>query len=218
MARVALVWGLLAGILIGTSVSGAAPLSTYEEIVSELKSGFTDVDYRRLRESYAESAGYDPYFQNSKQMLLARAMKANDCESVLSLANALLGGNFTDIEAHIFAANCARRLHDDSTARFHLEVARGLLSSIAGSGDGKSVETAFVVVAVDEEYAWLFSQGYRIRDEALVKNGAHQLEAVDVFDQSGAQKTIYFNIDRLTAWLARKLPSQSGNLPDSDQH
>jgi hypothetical protein len=211
-------WGLLAGLLIETSAFGAAPTSTYEQIVSELKSGFTDVDYRKLREAYSESTGYDPYFQTSKQMLLARAMKATDCESVLSLANALLAGNFTDIEAHIFAADCARRMHDDSTARFHLEVARGLLSSIAGSGDGKSAETAFVVVAVDEEYAWLFSQGYRVRNQALVKNGVHQLDAVDVFDQSGVQKTIYFNVDHLAAWLARKLPSQSGNTSGSDQH
>lgn len=217
--------GVLAGVLIaGVLLAGAGLAdppptnSTYEQIVSQLKSGFTDVDYGKLRQAYAESDNYDPYIENAKQSVLAEAMKTRDCDRVISAANSLLAGDFTDIEAHIYAADCARQQHDQSTARFHLEVARGLLSSIAGSGDGKRPETAFVVVAVDEEYAWLFSQGFRIREQSLLKTGVHEFDAVDVFDQMGAERTIYFNIDRPAAWLAKKLPTEPRGVSSPLQH
>jgi len=210
----------LAGFMIASAALADPPpaSSTYQQIVSQLKSGFTDVDYGKLRQAYAESDNYNPYIENGKQTVLAEAMKSHDCDRVLSAANSLLAGNFTDIEAHIYAADCARRQNDASTARFHLEVARGLLSSIAGSGDGKRPETAFVVVAVGEEYAWLFSQGYRIREQSLLKTGVHEVDAVDVFDQVGAERTVYFNIDRPAAWLAKRLPTEPDDATKPFQH
>jgi hypothetical protein len=64
---------------------------------------------------------------------------------------------------------------------------------------------------VDEEYAWLLSQGYHVREQSLLKSGPHQLDAIDVLDQSGTERTVYFNIDRPAAWLAKRFPAQTGN-------
>jgi len=206
---------LVAGLLAGLCVPATADESNlnYDEMLEQLKSGFTNIDYAQFREAYAESAHYDPYFQTDQHKTLVAAVKANDCPTVMTAANAILAVNFTDIEAHVLDADCARRTGDASTSRFHRAVARGLLSSIAASGDGKEPGTAFVVITVDEEYAWLFADGDHVRDRTLVANGGHQCDAVDITDSQGNHATVYFNVDLPMAWLAKKVATTASAPP-----
>ncbi|HUO91587.1 MAG TPA: DUF4919 domain-containing protein [Rhizomicrobium sp.] len=179
----------------------------YAALLTDLKSGDTDIDYTAFREAYAESSHYDPYGEPPERGAMLDAAKAENCTKVLDAANKVLDGNFTDIQAHILAANCAKKQSDASTAKFHHDVALGLIRSIAHSGDGGSADSPFVVTAVREEYAFLFSQGYRVTMQALVQCGKSECDAMTVQDQGGATKTFYFDVSRSMLWLTKQLGS-----------
>jgi hypothetical protein len=193
--------------------------ASYESLLSQLKSGFTDIDYGQLRDAYAASAGYDPYSHGGDDdKALAAALKADDCVNVISSANRLLDTNFTNISAHVYASTCARKLKDESSAQYHRKVAQGLLASIAHSGNGETPQSAYVVISVDEEYAFLATSGRRVTDHSHVQFGPHECDAMDVVDGSGVKETIYFNVDRPWAWLAHKFPPKSAEKQATAGH
>jgi len=218
LARFAVaLWGLLCVAPMVARADDAPP--SYDALLSQLRSGFTDIDYGKLRDAYAASTGYQPYFRGGEdEKTLTQALKASDCGKVLGAANRMLDTNFTNITAHVYAASCAKKLNDESSAQYHRKVALGLLASIARSGNGQAPQSAYVVVSVDEEYAFLSTAGYRIKDQSLVQFGQHECDAMDVIDSNGLQKTIYFNVDRPWAWLAQKFPPRAGGKTAATGH
>jgi hypothetical protein len=206
-ARLAVVLGVLLCVVPSAAMADDGDSPHYDVLLSQLKSGFTDIDYAQLRNAYAASPGYAPYFRGGDdEKVLAEGLQKSDCAKVLGAANRLLDTNFTNIAAHVYAAECSRKLNDRSSAQYHRTVAQGLLSSIARSGDGVAPQSAYVVVSVDEEMAFLDAVGMKLVGKSPVQFGAHECDAVDVTDDSGAKKTVYFNVDRPWAWLAQKFP------------
>jgi Domain of unknown function (DUF4919) len=196
----------VAGVASAENISGDAK---YTALLADLKSGHTDIDYTALREAYAGSTHYDPYGEPPEKDAMIKAAKAEDCEKLLAAADRVLDGDFTDIQAHILSANCAEKRNDESTAKFHHDVAVGLIRSIAHSGDGTSADSPYVVMAVREEYAFLYSQGYRVKMQALVKCRQGQCDAMTVQDQDGATKIFFFDVSRAMGWLTTKLATPS---------
>jgi hypothetical protein len=179
----------------------------YAALLADLKSGHTDIDYTALREAYADSTHYDPYGAPPEKDAMFKAAKVQDCEKLVPAASRVLEDNFTDIQAHIFSATCARKQNDESTAKFHHDVAVGLIRSIAHSGDGTSADSPYVVMEVGEEYAFLYSQGYQIKMQALVKCGKGECDAMTVQGQDGTTKTFLFDVSRAFSWLTTKMGS-----------
>jgi len=68
-------------------------------------------------------------------------------------------------------ADRAIRMERNREARRAHAVFIGLVRSVLGSGDGKSLETAFVVIAIDEEYAVMAALSLRLVSQALVNLG-----------------------------------------------
>ena len=206
---------ILAVISVLCAMPCVADEPSYDSLLTQLKSGFTDIDFGQLRTAYAATPTYDPYYRGGDtEKALAEAVKQNDCAGVISAANKLLNANFTNISAHVYAGACAHKLNDLSSAKYHRKVAAGLLASIAHSGDGKSAQSAYIVVTVDEEYAFLSAVGMRITGQSLIQYGSHECDAMEVVDASGLQKTVYFNVDIPWAWLAQKFPPRSGAAKD----
>lgn len=83
------------------------------------------------------------------------------CRSALQAAAQLLQENYLDIESHAASAICFGKAGDVKAARQHDFVARGLMRAILSSGDGKTLETAYLVISFDEEYTLLGTQGLR---------------------------------------------------------
>jgi hypothetical protein len=74
----------------------------------------------------------------------------------------------------------------------------GLVKSVLGSGDGKSPETAFVVIAIEEEYSVLATFSLTLVSQALVNLGASAFDRMEVKKRDSDQTvTLYFNVDRL---------------------
>ena len=81
-------------------------------------------------------------------------------------------------------------------AEFHKAVFLGLVRSILNSGDGKSLEKAWVVINVREEYVLLRVLGFRPSGQSLVNQNGHSYDVMKVKNaEDGTEQTIYFNVD-----------------------
>jgi hypothetical protein len=94
-----------------------------------------------------------------------------------------------DIDARVAAAVASQKLGRPEDADLHKRWYNGLVDSVLASGDGKTAQTAFEVISVEEEYAVLRAMGLESRGQMLVDGGIH---ALTVETESG-NEIIYFN-------------------------
>src|SRR5437764_7503883 len=209
--RAALAAALLAVLSIAGS-SAQAPQQhgspNYDELVARAKTGDADVDYLALRNAYAESPDYDPYGSKltGLQNAMFEAYRREDCAAVLAKSESILAVNFVHVDAHLFASLCHEKLGNEEAMRREHEAARGLIGSILKSGDGKSEQSAFVVVQIAEEYNVLRVLGLRPSTQALIHAQDHSYDRFEAKSgDTGRQIVIFFNIDRPLAALGREL-------------
>lgn len=188
-------------------LAGVAQADAYEDLLAKLKAGDTSIDFAALRYAYAESANYDGYGGGppGAQKAMAEAFRAGDCKQALVQAKLILDSMYIDIPAHIVASRCSAETYEVGTSNFHRAIAMGLERSILSSGDGKSPQTAYVVVRISEEYHMIGILGFRPGKQSLVHDGGHSYDLMQVTDASGKEVSIYFQIDRVLAGLTKKL-------------
>ena len=86
---------------------------------------------------------------------MKKAFTAGDCPAAMAHAKEIFEVNLVQIDAHFVTAVCQRKAGNEEEARREHAMLMGLVKSVLGSGDGKSPETAFVVIAIEEEYSVL---------------------------------------------------------------
>lgn len=179
----------------------------YEALLEKVKAGDTTVSFKELRMTYTESEGYDPYGGGSearKAMLTALNDKSYD--KALEHAGNLLKQKYVDIIAHLVSSIAYNELKNPERGKYHRGIADGLIQSILKSGDGKSLETAYVVIATDEEYALFNALGLKAVSQSLVHDKGHSYDKMDVIDRKTIQTTtFYFNVDIPLNWLGNSL-------------
>jgi len=182
-------------------------VETYEALVARAKEGDAALDYRALREAYAQSAHYQPeggdYDEPRTAML--DAFNAKECAKALIAADKVLNAIFIDIASHLVSGRCLEAAGDAAKAEFHRTIARGLMASILASGSGKTPKTAFVVVTIGEEYDVLTALRLKPALQSLVQADGHSYDKQDVKSATGEAATVYFQIDRPMEWLSRSL-------------
>src|SRR3989440_9499825 len=176
----------------------AKKAAAYEAFLKRVKDGDKTVDFKELRMAYAESSRYSPYGGDSEaQKAMFAAMRASQWDEALKQSAKILEKNYVDIDAHFgaFVANYEKGITDK--ADFHKFVVKGLINSITSSGDGKSMEKAFVVISVDEEYALLNYLGLRPAGQALLNDKGHSYDKMTAIDtKTNETFEFYFNIDK----------------------
>lgn len=165
------------------------------------------ISFEDLRFAYAKTTMYDPYFGgvDEKQKMREHYM-ASELDKATKYANDVLRKNFLDIDAHVIMAIIYSLTGETEKQNFHRHMFTSLLQSIRDSGDGKSMETAYKVISVREEYNLLDSMEYRVTSQAsLEKDGRYydRLEAVN--SQSGEKKTFYFDVTIPKTWLEENM-------------
>lgn len=93
-----------------------------------------------------------------------------------------------DILFHLYMGTALKNLERESQADIHFAWYEGLIESILKSGDGLTVETAFVTISIDEEYRILAVYELQRTGQAVV-DGCDRLE---VTDKEGNSHVIYF--------------------------
>jgi Tfp pilus assembly protein FimV len=169
--------------------------STYEALVEKVKSSDKSVDFTQLRLAYADSPTSRPDTDPQKKAMTA-ALNSKNYAEVLKNADVVLASDFVDMDAQFAEYVAQRELNHPEQAEFHRFVLKGLLDSVAHSGDGKSEKTAFQVIEVHEEYVILHFMGLTPSKQSLSKKDGHSYDVMEVVNSKTREKvTLYFNID-----------------------
>ena len=182
-----------------------AEKTKYDVMVEKAKQKDPSVNFKDLRYAFYESPNYNPYAPMMTYRPLNAAIAQKNYEEALKIAEAVLSKNFVEVNAHMTAQIAYQETGNEEKAKFHSFMVEGLLNSIKSSGDGKSAEKAFEVIAVSEEYGLLRALGLRPIGQALVEKDGHMFDAMTVVDpQTNKETVLYFNIDKPFKWQAPK--------------
>jgi len=177
--------------------------SEYDSLVERLKSGDPNVDFGKLREAYAASSKYSPpeTVPDARRAMYS-ALSNKKYDEAIGIAEKALKASYLDIDAHHVLSIAYRETKDPMRADFHHGVAGGLINAILKSGDGKSPQTAMVVLATHEEYIILSVLGLRPGSQSLQKKGGHVYDVLNaVSTETNKSVTLYFNIDKPFGYL-----------------
>ncbi|HKP36630.1 MAG TPA: DUF4919 domain-containing protein [Pyrinomonadaceae bacterium] len=181
--------------------------ASFADLLQRAKKGDQTLDFGALRFAYTETADYNPYNSNreERQKMFA-GINAEQYQQVVASAEIILAKNFVDLNGQFGAFVGNRELGNTQKADLHKFLFEGLVHSIEKSGDGKSPETAFVVISVDEEYVLLNWMGLRATGQELVHQNGHSFDLMKAVDKkTNATVSYYFNIDKPMGWLGKSL-------------
>lgn len=183
------------------------PSSAYVNLLQRARNGDATVDFKELRFAYTETADYNPYGgAREERQKMFTAIEAKQFEQVRELAEIILAKNYLDLNGQFGAFVAYRNLGNRQKATLHKFLFDGLVHSIENSGDGKTPETAFVVISVDEEYVLLNWMGMRPAGQDMINQNGHSYDRMKAVDPKTNQTVAYyFNIDKPFNWLGKKL-------------
>jgi Domain of unknown function (DUF4919) len=188
-------------------VAPSEAAAAYDALLEKVKKSDPAVDFQALRLAYTETKAYGPYGGDAEaRKNMFAALRANEYSKVLDRAMEILSHNYMDIMGHFGAFVANRELGHADKSTYHRYVFEGLVNSIKNSGDGKTPETAFVVISTDEEYALFNYLGLRPSGQALIKDKGHSFDKMTAVDpKTNASVVYYFNIDKPFDWLGKTL-------------
>ena len=197
MRKLFVILSLLAVAILPSYVAALDQPSEYATLLASLKAGKTDIDYARLRISYMDSPEYEAakdVSESGKAMI--EALNKKDYPAALKNVEIVLDSEYVNMNAHFVAIVANREIGAKEKSDFHSAVFHGLIKSILDSGDGKSLEKAWVVINVQEEYVLLRVLGFAPSGQSLVNKDGHSYDVMKVKDaDDGTERTFYFNVD-----------------------
>jgi Domain of unknown function (DUF4919) len=184
-----------------------SPKPSFALLLERAKKSDATLDFKELRTAYTETTDYSPYGgdREMRQKMFA-ALNAKEFDSAVESAEKILAKNFVEINAHFVAYVAHRESGRTEKATFHKFMFDGLVKSITGSGDGKTAETAFVVITTDEEYTLFNILGLRPAGQALITQNGHSFDRMTVTNPKTNETVVYFfNVDKPFNWLDQSL-------------
>ena len=179
---------------------------SYNDLVKQAIDDPEKGSYSEIRISYSETAFYTPYKSPDGIQEMEKLLKANKNEEVIKLTQKHIHNHFAELDLHYYALVAYKNLNKEDGFNWHRFVLNRLINSILKSGDGKSTKTAFVVIAVREEYSFMGLTGIEQEGQHLVNEKGH---SYDMFDVKKSEKynhnKMYFNIDIPLAALSKSL-------------
>ncbi len=171
---------------------------SYESLRARINQFDDPADFRELRLAYTRTDAYHPrWVPDDLEKAMLAALDRHDYEKALDLATYRLEENYVDINAHDVLSVAYWELDQPELATFHKFVKYGLIDSILSSGDGKTPQSAYVVIDVAEEAVVLDVLGYEEKERrpSIVKNGILYDELQVSSRKTGETRVVYFNID-----------------------
>ena len=184
-----------------------SPKRSFAALLERAKKSDATLDFKELRMAYAETADYSPYGgdRETRKKMFA-ALNAREFDAAVESAEKILAKNYVEINAHFVAYVAHRESGRSEKAVFHKFMFDGLVKSISGSGDGKTAETAYVVITTDEEYTLFNILGLRPAGQALITQNGHSFDRTTATNPKTNETVVYFfNIDKPFNWLGQSL-------------
>jgi hypothetical protein len=193
--------------LIGTTTlaHSSSTSDNYSTLLSKVKNGDTNIDFKAFRIAYTQTPLYNPYNVDDSTQVI-RAINEKNYSQMLKYANIILEKNFTDLDAHYASMIAYEKLGDQKRFNFHRTVFFKLLDSIIKSGDGKAPETAVQVITIREEYMAMLILQLKQNSRTSKQIGEKSYDISEVFDTKNNQThSLYFDISIPFDWLNEKL-------------
>ena len=180
---------------------------SFAALLERAKKSDATLDFKELRMAYTETADYSPYGgdRETRKKMFA-ALNAREFDAAVESAEKILAKNYVEINAHFVAYVVHRESGRAEKATFHKFMFDGLVKSITGSGDGKTAETAYVVITTDEEYTLFNILGLRPAGQSLITQNGHSFDRMTATNPKNNETVVYFfNIDKPFNWLGQSL-------------
>jgi hypothetical protein len=170
----------------------AGPVAAPEETESERSEPDWAVlpDFDALRTEWGDRDDFTQLCETDRPIKeVNAAFEASAWPDLLQLSDVGLARCPVDIYLHTVRSVALRELGRTAESQQQLRWRNGLVGSILASGDGKTPETAWVVISVAEEYAVLGVFGMQFRRQSLVEGNLDRIEA----EREGDAVTLYFD-------------------------
>lgn len=174
-----------------------AKQSEYASLLARVQGGDLSIDFQRLRFSYMESPERHKAKDTSdEEKAMWQALGKKDFKTAVNKADVVLANEYVNLDAHFVEFQAYQGLADAAKADFHKSVFSGLLKSISSPGDGKSPETAYVVISTHEEYVVLGVLGLQPGKQSVIHQGGHSYDLLEATNpQTKEVVKLFFNVD-----------------------
>lgn len=159
----------------------------------------TAADFVALREAYRTSEAYRPIKHIPQSKLLQITNSADSYVDVISTCENILKANPMDLEARMMLAHAQEHL-GESAEKTH-QFAEGLLDAILASGDGKSLETAWVLLSNHEAWTVMRVFGMKATDQQRVYHDDGRIYDVYQGKIDGQSVQMYFDVTAPTEFI-----------------
>jgi len=172
----------------------------YSEYVQKLESGATNIDYKAFRFSFVESKQFILAYEQSSILDSLRRdmydqMNKSDYQRIIKITKEMLSIDYTSLIAHKILRQTYRIIGDSINAKKYKAIQFGLLRSITDNGNGKSCETAWQVIQIEEEYFMLNMIDAKLLKQSICnKKGCY--DKLEVNTDEG-NKTYYFETSKV---------------------
>ena len=170
--------------------------TSFTAILDSIQNGQSD-DFFTLRLAFTKTRNYDPYNSDISEIHdeIEKLIDSQQYEKALEKAHGILENKYVDIKSHLFCSFIYRQLGDSLKTDYHYYFYNGLQESIYLSGDGKSPQTAFIVIEIAEEYDLLGRLRMKYMGQRLVREDNYPFDLVKAFDRRQDREVeLYFNI------------------------
>lgn len=170
-------------------------MSDFWELAKTAAAKPTQADFAALRTAYVESDAYRPAKHIMQSKLMQITDRAQGFEEVAATCQDILTGNPMDLEARLMLAFAQEKLGENAAAANSTAFANAMLDAILATGDGKSMDTAFQVVA--EAEVWTIMKVFEMRTAGHTRHQATD-HTIDVFTGKIGEREVemFFNVTR----------------------
>lgn len=171
----------------------------YSNYVKQLESGKTDIDYVDFRNSFLESKQFSQKSTNydSLKKQVYAEIKNKNYNNIVRLTKAMLSIDYTSLFAHKYLQQTYKILGDTTNRNKYHDIEFGLLYSITKSGDGKSCETGWHVIQIEEEYFILNMLGAELQSQSISSTDKNACDKMIVKTEEGETKTYFFEANKV---------------------
>lgn len=171
----------------------------YSNYVKQLESGKTDIDYVDFRNSFLESQQFSKkgmkYDSLKKQVYVE--IRSKNYYDVIKLTKEMLSIDYTSLFAHKYLQQTYKIIGDTINKNKYHDIEFGLLYSITKSGDGKSCETGWHVIQIEEEYFILNMVGADLQSQSISTGGKNTCDKMKIKTKEGETITYYFEANKV---------------------
>jgi tetratricopeptide (TPR) repeat protein len=172
-------------------------LSRFQKADSTL----TDDDYMHLYYGQVTADFYSPYASTDEAF--RKAYKEEKFKQAIELGEKALKQQPLSLDILFKLLVCYDQLGDKATARQYARRYFSLIRVITASGDGKSLETAYVVTAVHDEYEVLATLDLRSSGQALIGH-TDRLTVSSTTEKDSKEYPMYFDVSQPFSHLAQQ--------------